>query len=438
MSWWWRSRTAGPPTPTGVASHRRHAAAASQLSPRFAPALHCTLLPSLLPSHLSSPSPCLTCRSLLEVGCRLQDGTLTSLRISLPPGFPSDRPALSITSPVRHPWVDAVGRLNFPLLERWGAPNVRLAAVVADAFKGLGGTPAPAPATPASPMRPQQVGQHPPPTAQSSAASLAASMASAASGPASMSPAPSGSSAAGPQRTRVVPIPATFAEVGQMGEEQLARTLADERAYNQLVGQLAASLNLWQVRSGGFGRLCLVAGMCSSVSLQLSQGTAPRTQSAHMRHGLQPHKPPSLPPPCPQVVDKLKGETRELAAANLAKSEEQGEIRNQVRQRMAGSFACDCAGERAVWSGVQAQQAGAVWSGMPQSSSLDGMGLTAAPPHIPTHPPAHQMAIIRSGEYAPAKAQFDDKWARQQVVLSKLSPEVLIRRYALGLRTAGR
>lgn len=252
-------------------------------------------------------------RSLLEVGCRLQDGTLTSLRISLPPGFPSDRPALSITSPVRHPWVDAVGRLNFPLLERWGAPNVRLAAVVADAFKGLGGTPAPAPATPASPMRPQQVGQHPPPTAQSSAASLAASMASAASGPASMSPAPSGSSAAGPQRTRVVPIPATFAEVGQMGEEQLARTLADERAYNQLVGQLAASLNLWQ------------------------------------------------------VVDKLKGETRELAAANLAKSEEQGEIRNQ-------------------------------------------------------------MAIIRSGEYAPAKAQFDDKWARQQVVLSKLNPEVLIRR----------
>lgn len=98
-----------------------------------------------------------------------------------------------------------------------------------------------------------------------------------------------------------------------MGEEQLARTLADERAYNQLVGQLAASLNLWQ------------------------------------------------------VVDKLKGETRELAAANLAKSEEQGEIRNQ-------------------------------------------------------------MAIIRSGEYAPAKAQFDDKWARQQVVLSKLNPEVLIRR----------
>jgi ESCRT-I complex subunit VPS37 len=250
-------------------------------------------------------------RSLLEVGCRLQDGTLTSLRISLPPGFPGDRPALSITSPVRHPWVDAVGRLNFPLLERWGAPNVRLAAVVADAFKGLGGTPAPAPSQPASPARPQQAVQHPPPSAQSSGVS----MGSLGSGPASMSPAPSGSSAAaGPQRTRVVPIPASFAEVAGMGEEQLARTLADERAYQQLVEQLAASLNLWQ------------------------------------------------------VVDKLKGETRELAAANLAKSEEQGEIRNQ-------------------------------------------------------------MAIIRSGEYAPAKAAFDDNWARQQAVLSKMSPEVLIRRF---------
>lgn len=193
---------------------------------------------------------------------RLQDGTLTSLRISLPPGFPTDRPALSITSPVRHPWVDGVGRLNFPLLERWGAPNVRLAAVVADAFKGLGGTPAPAPSKPASPARPQQPGQHPPPSAQSSAASLAA----AGSGPASMSPAPSaggaggGGGAAQPQRTRVVPIPATFAEVAQMNEEQLSRTLADERAYNQLVSQLAASLNLWQVGGEGGGQEDAVLG----------------------------------------------------------------------------------------------------------------------------------------------------------------------------------
>ena len=200
-------------------------------------------------------------RSLLEVGVRLQDGTLTSLRISLPPGFPGDRPALSITSPVRHPWVDAIGRLAFPLLDRWGAPNVRLAAVVADAFKGLGGTPAPAPSRqgPPSPPagRPQQPGQHPPPSAQASAASLGG----ACSGPASLSPAPSGSSAPGggagqPQRARPVPIPATFAEVGQMSEEQLARLLSDGEAYAALVAQLATSLNLWQARGGGGQCLC--------------------------------------------------------------------------------------------------------------------------------------------------------------------------------------
>lgn len=211
----------------------------------------------LLLSHRPLPACPPARRSLLEVGVRLQDGTLTSLRISLPPGFPTDRPALSITSPVRHPWVDAVGRLNFPLLERWGAPNVRLAAVVADAFKGLGGTPAPVPAKPASPARPPQAVQHPPPSAQSSGVSIG----SASSGPASMSPAPSSSSAAGPQRTRVVPIPATFAEVAQMGEEELARTLADERAYNQLVAQLAASLNLWQARGeGGRGGRVVACG----------------------------------------------------------------------------------------------------------------------------------------------------------------------------------
>lgn len=100
---------------------------------------------------------------------------------------------------------------------------------------------------------------------------------------------------------------------------------------------------------------------------------------------------------------------------------------------MGGSFACDCASERAVWrEGSQLYGAACPQNrqgcGMPKARSLDGMGLTAAPPRIPAHPPAHQMAIIRSGEYAPAKANFDDKWARQQAVLSKLSPEVLIRR----------
>jgi hypothetical protein len=70
-----------------------------------------------------------------------------------------------------------------------------------------------------------------------------------------------------------------------------------------------------------------------------------------------------------QPVKQLKAKNLELAAANLAAAEEQADKRNQV-------------------------------------------------------------AIIRSSEYAPAKAAFDAQWARQQAVLSKLSPEVLLRRWA--------
>lgn len=44
----------------------------------------------------------------------------------------------------------------------------------------------------------------------------------------------------------------------------------------------------------------------------------------------------------------------------------------------------------------------------------------------------NQMAVVRASDYAPAKAAFDDKWARQQAVLAKLSPEVLMRRWASG------
>jgi len=39
------------------------------------------------------------------------------------------------------------------------------------------------------------------------------------------------------------------------------------------------------------------------------------------------------------------------------------------------------------------------------------------------------MAVVRASDYAPAKAAFDEKWARQQAVLAKLSPDVLMRRW---------
>ncbi len=43
----------------------------------------------------------------------------------------------------------------------------------------------------------------------------------------------------------------------------------------------------------------------------------------------------------------------------------------------------------------------------------------------------NQMAVVRASDYAPSKAAFDSKWARQQAVLAKLSPEVLMRRWVL-------
>lgn len=84
---------------------------------------------------------------------RMRDGRITNLRISLPPNFPQGRPALSVTHPIRHPWVDSAGRLSFPALDGWASGRSRIAAVVAEASTSLSGQPARADASP-SPQRP--------------------------------------------------------------------------------------------------------------------------------------------------------------------------------------------------------------------------------------------------------------------------------------------
>ncbi len=178
---------------------------------------------------------------------RLQDGTLTSLRISLPPGFPSERPALSITSPVRHPWVDSIGRLSFPLLDRWGPPSTRLATVVADAFKGLGGQPA-LPPSKAGAAAQQQAAATQQQTQQLGGLSAAGT------GPASLAPGsgppsltPAGSE---PGREQLPAIPTTFPEVAALSDDELNRVLSDREAYQRLVQAAAQRLGLWQVGCG--------------------------------------------------------------------------------------------------------------------------------------------------------------------------------------------
>lgn len=218
-----------------------------------------SLAPSLLPRAVR--------RSLLEVGVRLQDGTLTSLRISLPPAFPAERPALSITSPVRHPWVDSIGRLSFPLLDRWGGPGIRLASVVADAFKGLGGQPALPPSkagaaaqqqAAAAQQQAQQPGrpgaqataaaaQHPPPGPQASLGRLSAAGPGPGSLPAGSGPSSLAASGSGPGREPLPTIPSSFSEVSALSDEELTSALSDREAYQRLVQAAAQRLNVWQV-----------------------------------------------------------------------------------------------------------------------------------------------------------------------------------------------
>ena len=48
-------------------------------------------------------------------------------------------PGLAVTHPIRHPWVDAAGRLSFPSLLHWVPSQSSLVAVVAEALSELSG-----------------------------------------------------------------------------------------------------------------------------------------------------------------------------------------------------------------------------------------------------------------------------------------------------------
>lgn len=82
---------------------------------------------------------------------------------------------------------------------------------------------------------------------------------------------------------------------------------------------------------------------------------------------------------------------------------------------------------------------------MGKAGSCRGAAANALPLLLPLHlpgpptrarraPPAldirNQMAIIRSSEYAPARAGFEERSARQAAVLSQLAPEALMGRLA--------
>eukprot|EP00775_Hariotina_reticulata_P011542 gene11542-11685_t len=76
-------------------------------------------------------------RTVFDLPLELKDKKTTALRISLPPHFPQERPALSVLVPVAHPAVDQTGRLHTSLLNNWVYGGSRLSSAVAEAVAAL-------------------------------------------------------------------------------------------------------------------------------------------------------------------------------------------------------------------------------------------------------------------------------------------------------------
>lgn len=155
-------------------------------------------------------------RSLLEVPLQLSTGAAVALRITIPSGFPQERPVLSVTSPIQHPWVDSIGRLSFPSLSRWVGSNLRLAAVVSEAIQHLDS----AMLVPGKGLCPSQAGMMPqPPIAgpidQTSSSAMPISS----------------------QKLRLPPPRTHFPELQKMSNGAIAEALTDQPTYGQLLQQ---------------------------------------------------------------------------------------------------------------------------------------------------------------------------------------------------------
>ncbi len=114
-----------------------------------------------------------------------------------------------MTQPLRHPWVDAAGRLSWPALDAWSGGRSRLAALVAEATSSLSGQPARAPG---SSDRPGEAPQQ-------------------------------------QQQSRAPGVPQEFPELAAMSAEQLSTLLASEEAYTGFVRKQAANAHILQVKA---------------------------------------------------------------------------------------------------------------------------------------------------------------------------------------------
>mmetsp|Transcript_9159 Transcript_9159/g.26252 ORF Transcript_9159/g.26252 Transcript_9159/m.26252 type:complete len:326 (+) Transcript_9159:233-1210(+) len=162
-----------------------------------------------LVSQISAAVPMNHERTLFEVPMSMRSGGGNALlKITLPAGFPTERPQLSVLPPVIDSWADASGRLMFDALRHWQHPQSRLPAVVSMALSHFTSIPPP-----------------PPP--------LAAAAASAGGGPA----------APKPQPPQALTIPSEFPALNDLSNEELVRLLTNPEAYQALLKKELEKLN---------------------------------------------------------------------------------------------------------------------------------------------------------------------------------------------------
>uniref|UniRef100_A0A061S1I7 ESCRT-I complex subunit VPS37 n=1 Tax=Tetraselmis sp. GSL018 TaxID=582737 RepID=A0A061S1I7_9CHLO len=138
-------------------------------------------------SQISAAVPKNYDRSVYEVSFTLGSGKAAALEVTLPPGFPQERPLLKLQPAVPDPWVEPSGHVLFDDLRRWQHPHTRLAPA---ASGGAHASPPPPP---------------PPPNP-----------------------------AEGPPRPPAIPVPSEFPAIDAMGVEELTKILLDPKAYEEL------------------------------------------------------------------------------------------------------------------------------------------------------------------------------------------------------------
>ncbi|MEW5309358.1 MAG: hypothetical protein WDW38_001252 [Sanguina aurantia] len=77
-------------------------------------------------------------RSVIDVPMAIANGKSSVLRVSLPPGFPQEKPLLQVFLPLGHPAVDSSGRLHFRSIDEWGRPGSEPASLHALVREAIG------------------------------------------------------------------------------------------------------------------------------------------------------------------------------------------------------------------------------------------------------------------------------------------------------------